>query len=88
MMKHGLTVDNVAIGGTTAAGWARDKMALKEAVDNNPDAKYVWLTIGGNDSMPKLLSNTPIQSILDQLNVDSKIFLDELFKAHPHIKVV
>ena len=35
-------------------------MALKEAVDNNPDAKYVWLTIGGNDSFPKLLSNTPI----------------------------
>ena len=33
MGKHGLTVDNYAIGGTTAAGWANKPNELKEAVD-------------------------------------------------------
>ena len=63
--KHGMTVDNVAVGGTTAAGWAKDKNALKDAVDKNPDAKYVWLTIGGNDASPQLLANKPIEEIVD-----------------------
>lgn len=50
--SHGLTVDNVAVSGTTAEDWAIDKNALKEVIDRNPDAKYVWLTVGGNDATP------------------------------------
>jgi len=62
MATHDFSVYNMAVSGTTSNGWAREnrRNKLKEAVDNNPDAEYVWLTTGGNDAMPKLLSNTPI----------------------------
>ena len=88
MSKHGLTVDNVAIGGTTSEDWAKDKYALKETVDANPDAKYVWLTIGGNDCTPKMIANWDIDEIRRVVKADTKVFLDVLFEAHPNIKVV
>jgi len=88
MGKYGFTVDNVAVAGSTASRWAREKEKLKEAVDANPDAKYVWLTIGGNDAMPKLLSMTPIDDIIEHCVEETRIFLDVLFEAHPDIKVV
>ena len=88
MGKHGLTVDNVAIGGTTAAGWAADPQALKKAVDKNPDAKYVWLSIGGNDALHTMPSGEPIASIMAKAAQNTYTFMDVLFEAHPHIKVV
>ena len=63
MKSHGLTVDNIAVSGTTAADWAKDRYALKNVVDRNPDAKYVWVTVGGNDARPLLQDNVPIEQI-------------------------
>jgi len=50
MAKHGVTVSNVAVSGSTAADWADQPNYLRDVVRTNPDAKYVWLTIGGNDA--------------------------------------
>ncbi|MCA9772424.1 MAG: SGNH/GDSL hydrolase family protein, partial [Myxococcales bacterium] len=44
-----MTVAEYAVGGTTAEGWAAQPDALPNAVAENPDAAYVWLSIGGND---------------------------------------
>lgn len=43
----GVTIDNVAKSGSTAEQWARQPNSLRDAVRKNPDAKWVWLTIGG-----------------------------------------
>lgn len=43
----GITIDNVAKSGSTAEQWARQPNSLRDAVRKNPDAKWVWLTIGG-----------------------------------------
>jgi len=88
MAKHGLTTDNVAVGGTTAAGWAKDEYALKNTLDRNPDCKYVWLTIGINDIIPKMIGNADIQSVATQLIADTKVFLDIALAAHPNVKIV
>lgn len=45
----GVTIDNVAKSGSTAEQWARNPNSLRDAVRKNPDAKWVWLTIGGLD---------------------------------------
>ena len=85
MESHGHTVQNVAIGGTTAKGWAEDKYALRNVIDEYPETDYIWLTIGGNDAFPKMIVNQPIQEIIDQIIVDTRIFLDTLFEAYPKI---
>ena len=87
MKAHGHNVKNVAIGGTTAKGWAADKYALKNAVDDYPEAEYIWLTIGGNDAFPKMITKQPIEKLMNQLLVDTRIFLDVLFENYPDIKV-
>jgi len=86
--SHGLTVDNVAVSGSTAADWAADPTSLKRVADDNPDAKYVWLTIGGNDARPKMEKGIPIAQIVKEVLVDIKIFLDPYLEAHPTLKMV
>ena len=86
--SHGLTVDNVAVSGSTAAEWAADPLSLKKVVDNNPDAKYVWLTIGGNDARPKMEQGQPIADILKQVLIDIKTFLEPYLTAYPRLKLV
>ena len=85
---HGLSVDNHAVGGTTAAGWAKTPLALREAVNANPNAKYVWLTIGGNDALPAMEQHRNIAEVVRQINADTTAFLKPLFAAHNTIKVV
>ena len=70
MAAHNLTVDDVAVGGTTAKHWAQKKDALKEAVDKNPDAKYIWLTISGNDWIPKMIEKVSIDKMLAKVMAD------------------
>eukprot|EP01060_Flectonema_neradi_P031622 TRINITY_DN484_c0_g2_i1.p1 TRINITY_DN484_c0_g2~~TRINITY_DN484_c0_g2_i1.p1 ORF type:complete len:256 (+),score=58.61 TRINITY_DN484_c0_g2_i1:63-830(+) len=46
-----LTVDNIAVGGTTTDNWlkGRDRERFEKAV-NESDVKVVWLTLMGNDA--------------------------------------
>jgi len=85
---HGLTVDNVAVSGSTAAEWAEDPLSLKKVLDKNTDAKFVWLTIGGNDARPKMEKGIPIGEIVKQVLVDIKTFLDPFLAAYPRVKMV
>jgi len=86
--RHGLTVDNIAIGGTTAAYWAARPNALRDAVARNPDALWVWLTIGGNDASAKLARGVPIPQIVAEAIADTSAFLRPLFAVNNRIRVV
>lgn len=87
---HGLTVSNHAVGGSTAAGWAKPGkvMDLTNWVKENKDAKYVWITIGGNDAADGMEAGQPIEKILSDFLKNEKKFIEPLFKAVPNIKVV
>jgi len=86
--RNGLTVDNIAIGGTTAAYWAARPNALRDAVARNPDARWVWLTIGGNDASAKLAAGVPIPQITAELIRDTNLFLRPLLAVNDRIRVV
>jgi len=86
--SHGLTVSNVAVSGSTAAEWAADPLSLKRVVDDNPDAKFVWLTIGGNDARPKMEKGIPIAQIVKEVLVDIQTFLTPYLTAYPRLKLV
>jgi len=88
MRSHGLTVDNVAIGGTTAAYFAARPNSLLDAVNRNPDARWVWLTIGGNDASLKLALGIPIPQIVEEALRDTATFLRPLYAANSRVKVV
>lgn len=88
--RENFTVDNQAIPGTTAAFWARRPDALKEKVDDAPDTRVIWFTLGGNDYITKRQTNTPmpVETIIESAYNDSQAVLDPLFKAYPDIVVV
>lgn len=88
--SHGLTVSNHAVGGSTAAGWAQPSkvMDLTNWVKQNKDAKYVWITIGGNDAANGMEAGVPIPKILGDFEKHERMFFEPLIKAVPNIKVV
>jgi len=83
-----LTVDNRAIAGTTADQWANiSPNALADAVTANPDAQWVWLSVGGNDVVD--LHTAGMGGMATARN-DTNIrrILDNLYARHPYIRVV
>jgi len=85
--SHGLTVDNVAVSGSKASDWAEDPNCLRDVLQKNPDAKYVWLTIGGNDARPKMEQGVPIDAIVAQVMADIITFLEPALEERPDIKL-
>lgn len=87
--KHGLTVANHAVAGSTAAHWASaaNVNKLRDWV-KKANAKYVWVTIGGNDAWEAMEVDTPIPKILRTFQSNCNKFYAPLFKAVPNIKVV
>jgi len=88
MGRHGLTVDNVAVGATTAQFWASLPNSLRDAVARNPDCRWVWLTIGGNDAMFKLAQGVPIPQVIEEAIRDTSTFLRPMFTQFPNVRVV
>lgn len=88
--SHGLSVSNHAVAGSTAAQWARPNKVndLKNWVQQNKDAKYVWITIGGNDAANGMQAGTPIDKILADFLSNEGKFLKPLLTAVPDIKIV
>ena len=84
----GLTVDPRGIGGTTAQQWANDfPDALKLAVAANPDARWVWLSIGGNDLFANYAAgNGSNNKTLYEANL--RKMLTTLWATFPAIEVV
>lgn len=85
---HNLTISNHAVAGSTAQEWALVPNKLTQWVQQNPDAKYVWITIGGNDAAPMLQDGDSIDVITAKVSGWIKAFVDPLFAAVPKIKVV
>jgi lysophospholipase L1-like esterase len=86
--QHGISIDNVAVAGSTALDWALQPNYLRDTVARNPDAKWVWLTIGGNDAKNELPFGVTVDQVIKELFNRTSAFLDPLFKANPNIKVV
>lgn len=85
---YDIDVDNTAIGGTTAEYWARNPDSLLKRVQANPDCKWVWLSIGGNDGIYGLSDGEPIEEVIARTINNTQVFLDPLFAALPNIQVV
>ncbi|MCB9766005.1 MAG: hypothetical protein H6739_39890 [Alphaproteobacteria bacterium] len=85
--RSDITVDGQGVGGTTADGWAANPSALPDAVSLNPDARWVWLSIGGNDLFQHYLQGYGGSTATDY-DADLRVMLDSLFAAHPDIEVV
>lgn len=82
------TVYNAAIPGSTAQRWAvDDPMAMSNAVFANPDARWVWLSIGGNDvtDLHSLGQGAQAASRNDQ---NIRAMLNTFFMFHPDVRVV
>jgi len=88
MAKHNVTVDNVGVSGTTTNDWAAKPNYLRDTVRENPDARFVWLTIGGNDAKNELPTGKTIPEIVEEVTERTKIFLDPLFEDNPTIRVI
>lgn len=90
LSDHGhrdLTVDPNGVGGTTAEYWASLPDSLPDAVSANPDARWVWLSIGGNDLFAHYYAGTGAQNAADY-DTHLRAMLDALLAAHPDVKVV
>ncbi|MDP2308899.1 MAG: SGNH/GDSL hydrolase family protein [Pseudomonadota bacterium] len=83
-----IDVDPRGVGGTTAEYWAGTApTALPDAVAANPDARWVWLSIGGNDLFAHYLAGNGANNAAD-FDTNLRRMLDALFAAHPDVKVV
>lgn len=90
-----LTVRSYAVGGTTSTFWARDPNIINGWVDKNPDAEYIWLSIGGNDVI-EFMPNCTIHESMDEcvtqlaamVTKNTISFLTPVFENHSNIKLV
>jgi len=84
-----VNVRNFAVGGTTAQSWAAKPNQLTTDLKKYPNAKHMWLSIGGNDALDH---GCPDEACEDQLmtvtTADVKKFLDPAFAAFPNLKLV
>lgn len=86
--RRDLTVDPRGVGGTTAEYWAVSAPSeLPAAVSANTDARWVWLSIGGNDLFAHHLAGLGAQNAAD-FERNLRTMLDTLFAAHPDVMVV
>lgn len=86
--KYGIEFANYAVGGSTAAEWALVPNTLRDKVRLNPDAKWVWLTIGGNDGAQGLAAGKSIQEVVKEVTAHTHTFLNPLFNDSKTIDVV
>ena len=50
-----------------AAQWATKGKDMAKIIAQNPTAKYVWLTVGGNDGMLGLSQKVPIAVVMSEV---------------------
>jgi lysophospholipase L1-like esterase len=84
-----LLVDERALGGTTTTYWVTTQpMELVYAVDENPDARWIWISLGGNDSIAGRMQGMTPQQITAQIDGNLRALLDTLFAVHSDVLVV
>ena len=83
-----MSVQNAGVSGSTADVWANAQPgALPLAVSLNPDAQWVWLSIGGNDLFAHYAAGNGGQTAPDN-TANIRKMLDALFAEHPTVRVV
>ena len=86
--RSDISVAGYGVGGTTAEFWATtNPNALPDAVTLNPDAQWVWLSIGGNDLFANYMNGLGAQNAAIYEG-HLRTMLDALFVQHPTIQVV
>ena len=83
----GLSISNHAVGGTTAAYWNSQPGAFAAAVTANPGARWVWLSILGNDTFAHHAASEG-QHAAARNDANLRTLLDDLFAVHPDVEVV
>ena len=83
-----IKVDNDAIGGTTAKFWSLMPNSLRDAVAKNADAKWVWLSLGGNDGISGMSQGRSLEDVVADVVKNTQKILDPLFRDFPNIRVV
>lgn len=88
--ERGLTVDNIAVGGTTTTYWAQDSNIAKveAALDRNPDAHTVVIANGGNDAQSTLPFGGSMEQLVESLSTNTRKTLAAVFAKRPDISVV
>ena len=81
-----LEVAGYGVGGTTAEVWAAMPAALPDAVALNPDARWLWLSIGGNDIFASHAAGEG--SAADGNDRNIRAMLAALHDRHPDLRVV
>jgi lysophospholipase L1-like esterase len=83
-----IDVDPRGVGGSTAEHWAdTDPSALSDAIADNPDARWIWLSIGGNDLFAHHYAGIGDQTAADN-DTHIRLIIDGALAARPDIKVV
>ena len=86
--RWGIDVDPRGVGGSTADYWANTEPdALASAIRENPDARWVWLSIGGNDLFQNHYSGTGSLTA-ERNDANIRAMLDSALAADPDIKIV
>eukprot|EP00004_Rigifila_ramosa_P002583 TRINITY_DN126_c0_g1_i1.p1 TRINITY_DN126_c0_g1~~TRINITY_DN126_c0_g1_i1.p1 ORF type:complete len:277 (-),score=62.91 TRINITY_DN126_c0_g1_i1:480-1208(-) len=85
-------VINSAVGGTTAEFWALNSEVLPNVVSLQPECLlgqcWVWLSIGGNDFLTRMINRVPVDDIAVKAVNDTATILQALFDRHPRTRVV
>lgn len=83
-----LDVDSDGVAGRTAADVVDDgSLDLIAAVDRNPDAEWVWISLLMEDTLDHHQAGRgAVSAALNEAN--ARQLLDDLFVAHPDIKVL
>lgn len=86
--RHGLTVAPYGIGGTTADQYANVyPTAIPTVVATHPEARWVWLSLGGNDLFTNYAAgNGAANASLYDANF--RTVLDQIVSVRPDIRVV
>lgn len=82
-----INVDNQGVGGTTADFWTYAAWTLPYVVSENPDAEWMWLSLGGNDVFAYYSAGAG-ETAAASIDEDLRFLLDELFTYYPRMKVV
>ncbi|MEQ9498418.1 MAG: GDSL-type esterase/lipase family protein [Deltaproteobacteria bacterium] len=83
-----LSVANHAIDGTTALEYATTQSGMiTSALQLNPDAEWIYLSIGGNDLFNHYMAGNPGTSVAAN-DANMRTMLDQIFTERPDIRVV
>lgn len=85
-----VSIQNIAVGGTTSKDWASSRYTKKLMDAIGPETKHIWLTIGGNDLIADLpLCGLPcIDESVQKISSNIHSFIEPALNANPNAQVV